>query len=121
MDDNNELNSFFNINEKGADTIVFHLGSHSIKFGLASQFQPFVINNCIAYKLKEPSKITYSEESNTLQLNEVFLTNLNNMEQESMKKMVKLEGKNKKKINLVNAKSHQTNKVCCCLFYQGLR
>lgn len=31
------LINFMNLGEKGADTIVVQLGSHSIKFGLASQ------------------------------------------------------------------------------------
>jgi hypothetical protein len=44
------LASFLNLNDKGSDCIVFQLGSHSIKFGLASQLIPFVIPNCIAYK-----------------------------------------------------------------------
>ena len=31
------LINFLNLGEKGADTMVIQLGSHSIKFGLASQ------------------------------------------------------------------------------------
>ena len=46
----NDLSSFLNPNDKGSDCIVFQIGSHSIKFGLASQLIPFVIPNCIAYK-----------------------------------------------------------------------
>jgi len=45
-----DLASFLNLNDRGSDCIVFQLGSHSIKFGLASQLIPFVIPNCIAYK-----------------------------------------------------------------------
>ena len=46
----NDLSSFLNLTDKGSDCIVFQLGSHSVKFGLASQLTPFVIPNCIAYK-----------------------------------------------------------------------
>lgn len=102
-----ELTSFLNIGEKGTDCLVFQLGSHSIKFGLASQLQPFVIPNCIAYKKYkiEDQMIVDSEPSNTnkgYEINDVFLSNLLNIEQETIKKMIRLEQKIKGKKPIVN-------------------
>jgi hypothetical protein len=63
----NDLSSFLNINEKGSDCLVFQIGSHSIKFGLASQLIPFVIPNCIAHKkyLDESEMVIEEENNNT--------------------------------------------------------
>ena len=47
-DDENLIN-FLNLGEKGSDTFVFNFGSHSIKFGLASQVQPFMVPTVVAY------------------------------------------------------------------------
>jgi len=49
------LTNFLNANEKGGDTMVIQLGSHSIKLGLASQMQPFLIPNIIAYPVNAQS------------------------------------------------------------------
>ena len=39
-----EVNPFLDQKDtKNKDTIVIQIGSHSIKFGLASQYQPFLI------------------------------------------------------------------------------
>lgn len=43
------LINFLNVSEKGGDTFVLQFGSHSIKFGLASQITPFMVPNQIAY------------------------------------------------------------------------
>jgi actin-related protein len=51
------LISFLNIGEKGADNVVLELGSHSIKLGLASQMQPFMVPTVIAY----PTRVTDEE------------------------------------------------------------
>jgi len=56
MHDPATLLSFLNLSEKGADTIIIHAGSHSIKFGLASQMQPFIAPNVIAYPRKKLGK-----------------------------------------------------------------
>jgi actin-related protein len=53
MHDPATLLSFLNLSEKGADTMIIHPGSHSIKFGLASQMQPFIAPNVIAYPRKK--------------------------------------------------------------------
>ena len=46
-----EINPFLDQKDiKNKDTIVIQIGSHSIKFGLASQYQPFMIQNVIAHK-----------------------------------------------------------------------
>jgi actin-related protein len=51
-------NPFINQNDtKGNDCIVVQIGSESIKFGLASQYAPFVIPNVIAYKISNPKNI----------------------------------------------------------------
>eukprot|EP00347_Sterkiella_histriomuscorum_P001948 403370052 len=51
------LISFLNPYDRGSDTIIIHPGSHSIKFGLASQMQPFIIPNVIAYPNKNGKRI----------------------------------------------------------------
>ena len=56
MHDSATLLSFLNLSEKGADTMIIHPGSHSIKFGLASQIQPFIAPNVIAYPRKKEGK-----------------------------------------------------------------
>jgi actin-related protein len=99
MEDSNDLSSFLNIGEKGSDSVVFHIGSHSVKFGLASQFQPFVIPTCIAHRLIDIENMSVDSESVNEQ-NEVFLNNYLYMEQDLLKKIGKLEQKLKKnKIN----------------------
>lgn len=61
MDENQDANliSFLNIGEKGADNVVIQFGSHSIKLGLASQMQPFMVPTAIAY----PTRVKSDEES----------------------------------------------------------
>ena len=51
LDDKEDENliNFLNLGEKGSDTFVFNFGSHSIKFGLASQVQPFMVPTVVAY------------------------------------------------------------------------
>lgn len=97
-----DLNSFINMGEKGSDTIVFQLGSHSIKFGLASQLTPFVIPMTIAYlKTKDENKMNIDSQPNEDEVliynkfieTESFYLNLNVFEQETLKKMMKLEQK----------------------------
>lgn len=48
------LINFLNLGEKGADTFIFQFGSHSTKFGLASQTQPFMVPTVIAYPGAKP-------------------------------------------------------------------
>ena len=48
----NNVNPFLSQSDKGSDSIVVQLGSHSIKFGLASQYYPFLIPNVIAHRIK---------------------------------------------------------------------
>lgn len=57
MHDAASLLTFLNLQEKGADTLILHLGSHSIKFGFASQTQPFIAPNVIAHPRKDGRKI----------------------------------------------------------------
>jgi hypothetical protein len=51
-----DINPFLDLKDtKNNDIIVVQIGSHSIKFGLASQTQPFVIPNVIAHLIKPES------------------------------------------------------------------
>ena len=99
-----DLNSFININDKGSDTIVFQIGSHSIKFGLASQLNPFIIPNVIAHLNKSSDELNNQNinekfliKQRHIENDEIFLTNINSLEQEILKKMSKLEHKLKTK------------------------
>jgi actin-related protein len=103
----NDFNSFLNIGEKGSDTLVFQFGSHSVKFGLASQLQPFVIPNCIAYRLIENDD-EYDQMDIDIEINikneesnDTFLSNLVSMEQDVIKKLMKLEQRQKGKNKLI--------------------
>ncbi len=100
-----DLNSFINMGEKGSDTIVFQLGSHSMKFGLASQLTPFVIPMTIAYlKNKRDSEMEIDDEEcendytdfNYVET-ESFNTAFSALEMETLKKMARLEQKLKSK------------------------
>jgi len=51
-DKEKHLYNFLNFTERGGDIVIIHPGSHTIKFGLASQSQPFMIPNVIAYRTK---------------------------------------------------------------------
>jgi actin-related protein len=107
---NNDLNSFLNLGEKGSDCIVFHLGSHSVKFGLASQFQPFIIPNCISHRIKINNEMNIDSES-VFEQNDVFLNNFLIMEQDVIKKISKLENKNKKNKMIISNKPYTNIKV----------
>ena len=48
--------NFLNANDKGGDTFVFQFGSHSIKYGLSTQIQPFMVPNVIAYPARAGNK-----------------------------------------------------------------
>jgi len=51
------LINFLSPTDKGGDCVIIHPGSHSIKFGLASQMQPFLIPNVIAHPTKRSRKL----------------------------------------------------------------
>ena len=123
-----DLNSFINMGDKGSDTIVFQLGSHSIKFGLASQLNPFLIPNSIAHINKFPQstedstkmqidetfsneKDSYSSYSTNFKETESFSSTLNLFEQETLKKMSKLELKLKLKSKSNLPKTYTNIKV----------
>ncbi len=48
------LEKILNLAEKGSDVIILHPGSQTLKFGLASQLQPFIMPNAIAHRLHKP-------------------------------------------------------------------
>lgn len=52
-----ELINNYKLYDKGADCIVIHPGSHSIKFGLSSQSDPFLVPTAIAYPSKNGRKV----------------------------------------------------------------
>ena len=56
-DQDQNLLNFLNPFDKGSDCIIIHPGSHSIKFGLATQMQPFIAPNVIAYPTRKGKKI----------------------------------------------------------------
>jgi hypothetical protein len=62
-----ELINQFNLFDKGNDCIILHLGSHSIKFGLGSMSQPFLVPNAIAHPTKN-DKTLISDYQQALQL-----------------------------------------------------
>ena len=51
------LTTYLNAGEKGGDVLVIQLGSHSIKLGLASQMQPFLIPNICASPSKNGEQV----------------------------------------------------------------
>ncbi len=114
-----DLNSFINIGEKGSDTIVFQLGSHSLKFGLASQLTPFVIPMTIAYlKTINENDMEIEEEENVYDYTDFnyietdnFNTSISSLEQETLKKMAKLEQKLKIKTKSNLPKTYTNIKV----------
>jgi len=114
-----DLNSFINMGEKGSDTIVFQIGSHSMKFGLASQLTPFLIPMTISYlKSKSENDMEIDEEENTNDFTnfnyietEIFNNGINALEQETLKKMSKLEQKLKIKTKSNLPKTYTNIKV----------
>ena len=91
---------------KNNDTIVIQIGSHSIKFGFASQYQPFVIPNVIAHLINpEPSQINI--ELDNLSFNENFI----NCVYEIENCIVQKENKNKmaKKLAVLNINKSMEN------------
>lgn len=110
IEENLDFDSFVNLNDKGSDCIVFQPGSHSVKFGYASQSIPFLIPNCVAYKKYQLDNNNNGmdidlERKDNDQVDEAFSNNILNIEQEIIKKMIKLEQKNKiKKSQIPNQK-----------------
>jgi actin-related protein 8 len=95
-----DINPFLDLKDtKNNDIIVVQIGSHSIKFGLASQTQPFVIPNVIAHLIK-PESTQINIELDDLSLNENFINCVNEIEN----CIVQKENKNKmaKKLAVLN-------------------
>ena len=53
--------------------MIIHAGSHSIKFGLASQMQPFIAPNVVAYPRKDGKKIFNIDEERDREASRQFL------------------------------------------------
>src|SRR5689334_797759 len=106
LDQSSDLNGFLNLGDKGSDCIVVQYGSHSVKFGYASQYTPFVIPNCIAYKKFENNEMAVDNDERHFADNEVFLNNLLGMEQDVLKKLSKMEQNVKKNKSLTKPYSN---------------
>ena len=91
---------------KNNDTIVIQIGSHSIKFGLASQYQPFVIPNVIAH-LINPESSQINIELDNLTFKENFINCIYEIEN----CIVQKENKNKmaKKLAVLNITKSMEN------------
>ena len=103
-----DLNPFLDQKDiKNNDTIVIQIGSHSIKFGLASQYQPFVIPNVIAHLIQRESQINI--ELDNLSFNEKFINYLTEIEN----CIVQKENKNKmaKKLAVLNINKNLENQA----------
>lgn len=115
MDDQSaaDFSSFLNIGEKGSDCVVFQFGSHSVKFGLASQLQPFVLPNCIAHRIYDHDQMDLAIDiDNNDEKNDLFLSSLVNLEQDVINKLIKLEQKDKGKNKLtIPTKAHGAYKI----------
>ena len=102
-----DINPFLDQKDiKNNDTIVIQIGSHSIKFGLASQYQPFIIPNVIAHLIqKESSQINI--ELDNLTFNDNFINCVNEIEN----CIVQKENKNKmaKKLAVLNINKSMEN------------
>ena len=102
-----DINPFLDQKDiKNNDTIVIQIGSHSIKFGLASQYQPFVIPNVIAHLIQhESSQINI--ELDDLSFNQNFINCVNEIEN----CIVQKENKNKmaKKLAVLNINKSMEN------------
>lgn len=95
-----DIANFLNLNEKGSDTIVFHIGSHSIKFGLSTQLQPFIIPNCIAFRKRniDKSNANISQmDTQILDPSESFNESCDFIKRDLLKKLSRLERINRNK------------------------
>ena len=105
--DEEDINPFLDQKDiKSNDIIVIQIGSHSIKFGFASQYQPFVIPNVIAHLIRcESSQIDI--ELDNLTFNDNFINCLNEIEN----CIVQKENKNKmaKKLAALNINKNLEN------------
>ena len=103
-----EVNPFLDQKDtKNKDTIVIQIGSHSIKFGLASQYQPFLIPNVIAHKIKPDASSNINIELDNLTFNDDFISCVNDIENNIIQK----ENKNKmaKKLAVLNINKSMEN------------
>ena len=107
-DKEEEVNPFLDQKDtKNKDTIVIQIGSHSIKFGLASQYQPFLIPNVIAHKIKPDASSNINIELDNLTFNDDFISCVNDIENNIIQK----ENKNKmaKKLAVLNINKSMEN------------
>lgn len=103
------INPFLGASEKGSDSIVVQLGSHSIKFGLASQLLPFIIPNVIAYHTTNQQENTNKMDVDDIEEDSedaAFVEHLNKIQQDIISKEKKV--KNAKTLALMNQKNAPT-------------
>ena len=106
--DEEDINPFLDQKDiKNNDIIVIQIDSHSIKFGLASQYQPFVIPNVIAHLIEKESSSQINIELDNLSFNDNFINCLNEIEN----CIVQKENKNKmaKKLAVLNINKNLEN------------
>ena len=99
--------------EKGNDVIVFQFGSHSIRYGLANQSNPYKIRNLIGFFKKNEENII--ENNNNIELLEDFesASNIveNNMRKKGNLKLdIKTKGKPKPRTE-ISLKVHETENI----------
>ena len=90
---------------------MFQFGSHTVKFGLASQYQPFIIPNCIAYKILGNNAGMEVDSGSSDLVTDQFLNNLLNIEQDTLKKLAKLEKLKGKKSSVGTTNKTFTQKI----------
>ena len=78
------LINILNPSEAAADCIVLSIGSSSIKLGVASQLQPFLVPNIIAYQHTKPQ--THSDAKEEEKGNESVEKVINNVESDLRRK-----------------------------------
>ena len=102
--DNIDFETFINTNEKTLDNIVIQLGSHSIKIGYSSQNQPFIIPNCIAYKIKNNLTKDCKLKNNNNLNKQLFNDELIQIEKNLLNEIINLE-----KLHLAKNKTVRVN------------
>ncbi|CAI2360586.1 unnamed protein product [Moneuplotes crassus] len=82
----NALINILNPNESCADCIVLNIGSSSIKFGVASQLEPFMVPNVIAYH-REGRRIEEESKTRDTKHNPAVESIINSVESDLRRKL----------------------------------
>lgn len=76
---------------------------------MASQYQPFLIPNCIAYRRKNLDSQDIVVDNSNFPVSENFLSSLLNIEQDILKKLARLEKQKGKKLSTVGTQNKSFN------------